>query len=267
MKKLALALIAASAAFIGQASAADMAVKAARPLPPPLPVANWTGCYVGGGVGYGMWNQETVGLDALGVPFTGVATGGGRGWLGGVQGGCDYQFAGPFGNWVIGGFADVNWGFHQNGRPHFTVDLTADEEKIDYTWAAGARIGYLVTPQLLTYFNGGYTETRFDRTNLISEFIPAGPTGLFIDAHTYKGWFLGSGLEYSVASFPGVYVKTEYRYSEFTTDRIAQLCASAALCGAVGQTGTFYDSKKFTQSVMTSLVYKFNWGGPVVAKY
>ena len=46
MKKLALAL-AVSAAFVGQATAADMAVKA-RPAPPPPPVANWTGCYIAG---------------------------------------------------------------------------------------------------------------------------------------------------------------------------------------------------------------------------
>ena len=268
MKKLALAL-AATAVFAGQAIAADMPMKAARPIAAPIAVANWTGCYIGGGIGYGMWNQETVGRDAItGVAFTGVATGGGRGWLGGVQGGCDYQFAGPMGSWVIGAFADANWGFHQNGRPHFTVDLTADEEKQDYTWAVGARIGYLVTPQLLTYFSGGYTETRFQATNLINEFIPPGPpTGLFIGSHTYKGWFLGSGLEYAVAAFPGLTVKTEYRFSEFDNDRIPQLCSSVALCGVVGATGVAYDSKKFTQTVMTSLVYKFNWGGPVVAKY
>jgi outer membrane immunogenic protein len=268
MKKLALALV-ASATLAGQAMAADMAVKAARPAPAPIAVANWTGCYIGGGAGYGMWNQDTIGRDALGVAFTTTATGGGRGWLGGVQGGCDYQFAGPMGNWVIGAFADANWGFSQSdSRPHFTVDLTADSEKIDYTWAVGGRIGYLVTPQLLTYFSGGYTETRFERTNLRNEFIPAGPTGFYIDAHTYKGWFLGSGLEYSVLSFPGLTVKTEYRYSEFDNNRIPQLCSSAALCGAVGLTGVYYDSKKFTQSVMTSLVYKFNFGGaPLVAKY
>ena len=268
MKKLVLAL-AATAAFAGQAMAADMAVKAARPAPAPIMVTNWTGCYVGGGIGYQMWNQDTVGRDALGVAFTTTATGGGRGWLGGVQGGCDYQFAGPMGNWVVGAFADANWGFNQNdSRPHFTVDLTANSEKMDYTWAAGGRIGYLVTPQLLTYFSGGYTEMRFDRTNLINEFIPPGPaTGLYIGAQTYKGWFLGSGLEYSVASFPGLFVKTEYRYSEFDNARVAQRCDGIGACGVAGLTGTYYDSKKFTQAVTTSLVYKFNWGGPVVAKY
>jgi outer membrane immunogenic protein len=41
----------------GSALAADIPVKA-RPLPPSPPVYNWTGCYVGVGVGYGMFNQD-----------------------------------------------------------------------------------------------------------------------------------------------------------------------------------------------------------------
>jgi outer membrane immunogenic protein len=95
MKKLALAL-AATAAFAGQAIAADIAVKAARPAPPPVPVANWTGCYIAGSVGYGLFDNERSSLS--GPPNTVVLTQftapfdeGGRGWLAGGGGGCDYQ--------------------------------------------------------------------------------------------------------------------------------------------------------------------------------
>ena len=56
MKKLALAA-AAIAAFTGQALAADMPVKAIRPAPV-VAAVNWTGCYVGGGGGYGMFHQR-----------------------------------------------------------------------------------------------------------------------------------------------------------------------------------------------------------------
>lgn len=267
MKKLVVALT-AIAAFTGSALAADMAPRTyAKAAPVAVAAVNWTGCYVGGGGGTGMWNQETVGRDALGVAFTREATGGGRGWYGTVGAGCDYQFAGPLGNWVIGAFADGSWGSIK-GKPHFTVDLTADDEKLSSNWAAGGRIGYLVVPQLLTYFSAGYTESRFDQFNLLNEFIPNGPTGLYVGAHTYKGWFLGSGFEHSLSFLPGLFWKTEYRYSEFQSDRIPQLCASAVLCNVVGQTGTFYDSKKYSQTVTTQLVYRFNWGGgPVVAKY
>ena len=36
------------------------------------------------------------------------------------------------------------------------------EEKLRSQWAIGGRIGWLVTPQLLTYFSGGYTEAKFN---------------------------------------------------------------------------------------------------------
>src|SRR4029450_8449178 len=102
MKKLALAL-AAVAAFGGQALAAEMAVKA-RPAPPPVPVANWTGCYIAGSVGYGLFDNETSGF-VTGPPVT-VATAqhdlGGRGWLAGGGGGWGYQFG-------FGGGGGVLW--------------------------------------------------------------------------------------------------------------------------------------------------------------
>src|SRR4051812_41373691 len=108
MKKLALAL-AATAAFAGQAIAADMPMKAARPVAAPVAVANWTGCYISGGVGYGMYQQENVTYfnpaPAARVALTGEWDAGGRGWLGRAQAGCDYQFGG-IGSWnlVVGVF-------------------------------------------------------------------------------------------------------------------------------------------------------------------
>jgi hypothetical protein len=41
---------------VNAASAADMAIKAAPRGP--APVATWTGCYVNGGAGYGLFRQE-----------------------------------------------------------------------------------------------------------------------------------------------------------------------------------------------------------------
>ncbi len=32
-------------------------------------------------------------------------------------------------------------------------------------------------------------------------------------------------------------------------------------------TGDVYASKKWDQTIRSELVYRFNWGGPVVAKY
>ena len=44
----------------GAAMAADLPMPAPAPVykAPPPPVYNWTGCYIGGGGGYGMWGQD-----------------------------------------------------------------------------------------------------------------------------------------------------------------------------------------------------------------
>jgi outer membrane immunogenic protein len=142
MKKLALALV-ATAAFAGQAIAADMPMKAARPMAAPVPVANWTGCYISGGVGYGLYDNETNGRNVNGagvVTVTGANVDvGGRGWLGGGGGGCDYQFGlgtgGGFfgtGQFVIGVLADYYWSDMRGNRPTvFGNSAFSAQEKVD----------------------------------------------------------------------------------------------------------------------------------------
>ena len=70
MKKLVIALTAA-AAFSAPALAADMAPRTySKAPPPPMAVASWTGCYVAGGGGYGLWNQENTAYDVTTNPRT-----------------------------------------------------------------------------------------------------------------------------------------------------------------------------------------------------
>jgi outer membrane immunogenic protein len=105
MKKLTLAA-AAVVALTSSTIAADLPRKApAAVAPAPLPVATWTGCYLTGGVGYGMWNQDNTTFDS-GGPIDFQHTDGGRGWLGRVGGGCDYQFWQKF---VVGALADYDF--------------------------------------------------------------------------------------------------------------------------------------------------------------
>ena len=65
MKKLAIA-ITAVAAFTGSAIAADLPMKAPAAPMPMVRAISWTGCYVGAGGGYGMWNQDNVLFDDTG---------------------------------------------------------------------------------------------------------------------------------------------------------------------------------------------------------
>ena len=268
MKKLVLAL-SAVAAFTGSAIAADLPARTYSKAPAPVAYApSWTGCYVGGGGGYGMWNQENTIFDDTTVPRTLLAstsTTGGRGYFGTVQAGCDYQFGLGSYNLVVGGFGDYDFS-SLKGKLNPSGFGAVGDEKMSSAWAVGGRIGVLVTPNLLTYFSGGYTQATFDRTDFVvgdvfQQFPIGTPTGLFIDKRTYNGWFLGGGDEYALNFLPGLFWKTEYRLSEFDVQ------TNPLISTSVGPIGNSFDSKKWVQTIRSELTYHFNWGGPVVAKY
>jgi outer membrane immunogenic protein len=267
MKKLVLALT-ALAALSGSALAADLPTKAPM-YQPPAPVYNWTGCYIGGGAGYGWYTAESREVDRItGAVLNREGDTGGKGWLGQVGAGCDYQFTGPLGNWVVGAFGDYIFSNVHGDHIGAPATLSVGSLKEDNSWAVGGRIGYLVNPAFLTYVNAGWTETHFANTTY---FNSLGTTvlanGTFLPGATYQGWFIGSGFEYNFDLFgfrlPGLFLKSEYRYSEFDRKQLNVLSTTTGL-----PTGAAETIKPFTQSVITSLVYRFNWtGAPVAAKY
>jgi outer membrane immunogenic protein len=263
MKKLLLASIAGLALATGSASAADLARPVYKaPPPPPPPSYSWTGCYIDGGAGYGMWNQdsysETTGL----VPLSVTTTFGGRGWFGQVGAGCDYQIASSF---LIGAFGDYDF---MNLKGQYMDPLTGfvGQEKETGAWAVGGRLGYIALPGLLTYINGGYTEARFDQVNFGS-LTTGAPIPFAMPATTYNGWFIGGGTETSLSGFfglalpQGLFLRSEYRYSSFSAkdDPIIFTPTGAP----------FLDDhvNKYVQTISTSLVWKFNWTSPVAARY
>jgi outer membrane immunogenic protein len=123
----------------------------------------WTGCYLTGGIGYGMWNQD----NSLIAPLSSVAevehTDGGCGWLGRVGGGCDYQFGQK---WAIGVLADYDFASLKGDMtlPSFTQ---TGEEKNNWSWAVGGRLGYLPWDTLLVFMSGGYTQANFEAVNFV----------------------------------------------------------------------------------------------------
>jgi len=260
MKKLLLSM-AITAGFAGSALAADLGRAPAYKAPPMAVAHTWTGCYIGAGGGYGMYNVEhsqraTVG----GAGLTINETSGGRGWLATGQVGCDYQFND---RWVVGVFGDFDWSnFRGDYGTTFpgTVGLVGTMKQT-WGWAAGARIGYLVTPSLLTYFSGGFTQAHYDAVDL--NFVTSGaPTGVQLGAQTFNGFFIGSGVEYAVDFLPGLFWKTEARASYFERKDVIPTCVSvvAGGCAAVGTTFGLTESRQPTvYTVRSELVYRFNW--------
>lgn len=255
MKKLALALT-AFAAMTGSVSAADLAARPYTKAPVvAAPVASWTGCYLGAGGGGAMSNNDSNVYDvATGTQLTGNITHGARGWFGTVQGGCDYQF----GNWVVGAFGDYDF---MDIRGDMTLGGSTGQQKQDWQWAVGGRVGYLVVPQLLTYVSGGFTQGHWKGSNytIFGAATPAFTTTDF----TRNGWFIGTGDEYALTSFmPGLFWKTEYRYSQFDRQNSPLAFFATGL-----PTGAGVTQKIVEHSVRSELVYRFNWGAPLVAKY
>ena len=98
--------------------------------------------------------------------------------------------------------------------------------------------------------SGGYTQAHFNGTAFFSGSSPADFSTL---GATYSGWFLGSGYEYRFDWLPGLYWRTEYRFSSFRS-KDNQLFDTG-----VPLDGVFVHSEKFVQTVTSSLVWRFNW--------
>src|ERR1700731_2530801 len=150
MKKVLLGTVALVA--LGATAPALAADLAARPYPTKAPayaapIYNWTGFYIGGHIGGAFSGNNN---------FNGLATGnnGNGRFLGGLQGGADYQFA-P--NWVIGAEAEYSW----LGSNNSSVIFPGTPAPFVYTnnqrgiGSVTGRIGYTWGPGLL-YVKGGY---------------------------------------------------------------------------------------------------------------
>ena len=106
---------------------------------------------------------------------------------------------------LIGAFADVD--IYAGGEDGSKSKWIKDSFEINHTWNVGGRLGAFVTPKVLLYGVGGYTQASIDK----SVAFKWGPT--FEDFDGPKGWFAGGGAEFKLR--PGVFLKGEYRYADY----------------------------------------------------
>ena len=243
--KLACVIAAVSFTAVQSASAADMPAKAPAYKAPLATATPWTGFYVNGGVGYGMWTADsTVSIPGVGCLYCETQVLGGRGWLATIGAGYDYQFAPRI---VAGIFGEASASSLKGTILDRDVAGAGDIKQTS-SWAGGGRVGWLVTPQTLSYVNAGYTAARFSSANLA--FTSTGtPTGFSTPGFTAKGWFLGGGVETSLA--PNWFWRTEYRYAYYRNTTLAESPAAFNI-----------DFKPTVQTVTSQIVYKFNGGIP-----
>ena len=233
MKKLLLGSVALVALGLGApgALAADRAVPAYAPPPPPVPVYTWTGCYAGANAGFstGRSQQTTLGNTlltggGLGVPAPALApvpAGSSiagdlnlSGFIGGFQGGCNYQF----GQWVVGaevdGMATNKEGQNfETGLVPFAVAGRANWiSQTQERWLVTARgkLGWAVWDKSMVYVTGGGAWAKIDT----SEFLIGAQTGTgHQESNTRSGWTVGGGWEYALGY--GWSIKGEYLYVKF----------------------------------------------------
>lgn len=282
MKNVVLAL-AAVAALTGSASAADLAARPYTKAPMVAAAPSWTGFYVFGGAGGGLWAADSnVVSTGVAGPFGVLAPAGtalnrdqrsgGSGWFGTVGAGYDWQFNS---RWVAGIFADGQFG-DIRGSLVDNFAGTEGREKLRTSYAAGARLGYLVAPNVLSYVNAGYSGSDWSGTSQSLMFLGPflSPAVQFTTGSFHRdGFFVGGGVENSLNIFgisaPGWFMKTEYRSAYY--ERISRPTTLAPTNqftpGVTGPLGDAVTFKPWVQTISTSLVYRFNWTGPVVAKY
>jgi outer membrane immunogenic protein len=235
MKKL---LIGATVfiAVAGPAAAADIPARTYSKAPvvsAPQLVYNWTGFYVGGQLGGAFAGNNSL-------------QGGNARFMGGVEGGFDYQFA-P--NWVMGAEAQYSWLNTNTTGVTFPGGALVTSRNNELGSVTG-RLGYTWGPALL-YAKGGYA-WRNDNlgVSLGGAGVPFATTG-----NNQNGYTVGAGLEYMFA--PNWSAKVEYQYYNFGSTTFT--AGTPEIVGA-----RFRDDE---HTVKAGLNYRFGWGGPVATRY
>jgi outer membrane immunogenic protein len=236
MKRL---LLGAAAIIVGAGSAlaADLPPRPYTKAPAytaPAVIYNWTGFYIGGHVGGAFAGNNS--LEGSGGRF-----------LGGVQGGFDYQFAS---NWVIGAEAQYSWLANNNSGVLFPGGtlITANNNQLG---SVTGRLGYTWGPALL-YAKGGYA---WRDSNNIGVSVAGSPAAFTTDGGRKDGYTVGAGLEYMFA--PNWSAKAEYQYYNFGNTTFTG--------GPVEIVGARFRDDEHT--VKAGINYRFGWGGPAATRY
>jgi outer membrane immunogenic protein len=179
---------------------------------PYVPVASWTGFYVGVNGGYGWSNGGTVDVDYAGafnpVKLAGIDLSGG---FGGGQ--IGYNYSGIGSRFVIGVEVDIQGsGLTDSYSSVGTVynqrhDIKQD---VDYFGTVRGRLGYAVD-HTLVYATGGFAYGNVN-TRIGAYLNPPGaaPYTVYKSDGVETGYAVGGGVEHKFT--PAWSLKAEYQY-------------------------------------------------------
>jgi outer membrane immunogenic protein len=237
MRKLFLGSALLVASSLGTAFAADLGI-----APGAVPAyTNWSGCYVGASAGTSSGHSSGFSTtpSTLALGFASVAGGfpitnsfNLSGFIGGFQGGCNYQV----GAWV--------WGFEVDGSatnksgqtfgngtttptsigPLPTNPGVIYELQERWLTTARGRLGWTIWNNAMIYVTGGGAWAKIDA----SEWLAGFPAITGVQQSVWRsGWTVGGGLEYALGY--GWSVKSEYLYVDFGDFNTITGCPSVGL--------------------------------------
>jgi outer membrane immunogenic protein len=261
MRQFKLALLAATSlvALGSIASAADLA----RPVLVRTPVYafSWTGCYIGGHVGWGK-SQATdkVQFDDVVADETefffnnNYST---SGAVYGVHGGCNYQT----GRYVVGIEGDYSWSrISDNQNFPLGFDSASFSAQLKNTASIRARAG-VADDRLLLYVTAGAAWAKFDYSFALAD--QDSITNAQSLSFTPNGIVFGAGMEYAITN--QIILRAEYLH--YTFGQQYGLPVGPDFYGNhPGPSLTDNVSLKTVDTIRVGASYLFSWGTPVVTK-
>jgi outer membrane immunogenic protein len=189
---------------------------------PPV-TSSWTSPYFGLGGGAGIADTKLGIADDLDAGSTHL---GNDGAFLSFTAGYDYQLNPRF---VLGAFADAaytNFGYDATLRIASGPDGESEtiRNKFGNLLMAGARLGYLTTPDTLLFVSGGYANAGLSDTHLDARLDGISEESATIDGHRFSGGFLGGGIETRIND--ALSIKAEYRYVDFGSEVLSGGSAS-----------------------------------------
>jgi outer membrane immunogenic protein len=240
--------------------AADMRMPVKAPPAPVVTLYSWTGCYIGGHVGYA-WGQTRVynADNVLGGAEVSRFRHDADGLVAGGQIGCNLWQSD---RWVFGIEGQASWADVDGETPLSSAipggpGTTGFRTEIDMLGSIAARFGYAfgATGQTLVFVKGGAAFVH-EQYFIVSPF-----PGLAFesDENLRWGWMVGAGFEQTLGS--NWSFKAEYNYNHFGRD-------AHELCSTITTTCGSFEIKQHIHLVKVGINYRFGgFGGPVVARY
>jgi len=196
---------------------------------------SWTGLYVGVHAGGG-WSKVS---DTVVDPFptsgnfpagTALTPYTGNGFLGGVQGGYNWQI----GSWVLGVEGDYSGtAINGSGTTRSLVSpliFSTSNGFIDGIGLATGRLGYAMDNWLFYAKGGGAWVQDHSNTVTTSAAVPPPSITAMANAYTNRsGWIAGGGIEWAFSHY--VSFKIEYDHIDLGTENVTVSGKSGVIAG------------------------------------